>query len=303
MSHCSWTLWGCFLALLSLRARCASVLPHSSRRTVLHSSEQRQQANVTAHLGSDAEPNCLQNTGGTCAVYDCAAWRGRTTCTSMRCFCAPGMCAGADGKCYDRPYETLLEGVRIRNVRWPTMYMYLRAWSSGVHVSEDRFTSASSFKLRQFPDGNILLSNNAYPRYVIHVYYEQKCDSSEHGGTHCRESWEPVANNIGGWGEMSAVTAALALETAPDGRSVMIRSVDYQDRYLYIPRMSWQVNTNSGDPGTGGYWVFDPPLPSKPRPFGGRRCSFDCGSTLRMSLDFMVIYLALQVLSAAPSLS
>merc|ERR1719263_660804 len=99
--------------------------------------------------------------------------------------------------------------------------------------------------------------------------------------------------------QASAENAALALESAPDGSgAVMIRSFKHQHRYLYLPRGSWTVGTYDNDPGTGGYWVFDPPLPQtfQLRPFSGRRCSFDCSGSLRMAFGFLVHAVAFQVL-------
>jgi hypothetical protein len=178
------------------------------------------------------------------------------------------------------------------------MYMYLRGFSYEVHVGEDGLSPASQFIIRKLPDGNVLFYGVSYPEYVVTVTHSEDCDSEGH---HCNDKWKPRTSHIGGslGFEMSAVSAASAIEVAPDGHSLMIRSVDYADRYFYVPRFSWTVDTHKGDPGTGGYWVFDPPLDGlELLPYRGRRCSYDCANSLRAGLHFMMIALVSQALSA-----
>lgn len=258
---------------------------------------QRSPVNASGTTIGEIAPHCLRNTGGTCAMYECGQWRGPTDCVNMRCFCPATMCAGSDGICHNTAYINL-GTYRIRNVRWPSMYMYLAGWSSGAHVGEDRISSAGQFLIRKLPDGNVLIYGVDYPEHVVTVTHSQDCDSE---GDHCTEKWTPTTSHIGGslGLEMSAVSAASAIEVAPDGQSFMIRSVDYPDRYFYVPRFSWTVDAHKGDPGTGGYWVFDPPVVGlELLPYRGRRCSYDCANSLRAGLHFMMTALALQALSA-----
>uniref|UniRef100_A0A7S4V7W8 EGF-like domain-containing protein n=1 Tax=Alexandrium monilatum TaxID=311494 RepID=A0A7S4V7W8_9DINO len=42
---------------------------------------------------------CQQDSGGTCTVLGCNAWRGRTNCVDGRCLCAKGLCATPGGFC------------------------------------------------------------------------------------------------------------------------------------------------------------------------------------------------------------
>jgi hypothetical protein len=180
------------------------------------------------------------------------------------------------------------------------MYMYISSWSEEVYVNEDRFTNVGLFQIKQFPDGNVIVASHAFPSYVMRVRYDRQC-TEDHGHSDCTEEWKPVVTHVeGGYVlgvEVSAPTAAMEIVYSPEGGFLMMHSLDSPERYLYIPRMSWQVNTYHGDPGTGGYWVFDPPLPAdfQPRQFRGRRCIFDCGGSLRSCLNFMVSVLVLQL--------
>jgi len=273
------------------------VTPQAASSSVMLRSLQQIPVNASGPMVGQIAPHCLRNTGGTCSTYQCAQWRGPTDCVHMRCFCPSTMCAGSDGICHGTAYINL-GTFRIRNVRWPNMYINLARWSSGAHVGEDGFSSASQFVIRKLPDGNVLFYGVDYPEYVVTVTPSEDCDSE---GKHCTDKWNPTTKHIGGdFGfEMSAVSAASAIEFAPDGQSFMIRSVDYANRYFYVPRWSWDVKTSKDDPGAGGYWTFEPPLEGLDLlPYRGRRCSYDCGRSLRAGLHLMAAALALQVSSA-----
>merc|ERR1712232_628143 len=72
-------------------------------------------------------------------------------------------------------------------------------------------------------------------------------------------------------------------ENPNPGRTLlMIGSLKYAQRYLYVPRGSWnQVVGWRTDPGASGYWYFEPELPREileriPR-YTGPRCGWACG--------------------------
>jgi len=249
-----------------------------------------------------ANIDCLTNTGGTCVVQNCLEWRGPTNCSWGGCYCQPGHCAGSDGKCYSKTYGTLLDRFRIRNVRWPDMYLYVSwfwFWNK-LYVSSDGATSAGEFNLKELPDGDFILLSSLYPDYMIKTDYFKSCTGNQDKTTHCTESYMPMCSGISSFVSPSVPAAALRFTTAPDGSSVMISSNDYPSNYWYIPHFSWTLNTHYMDPGTGGYWVFDPPLPKTTRleSYRGRRCAYDCGGTLpRETVNFLVGPLLMLVLA------
>jgi hypothetical protein len=182
-------------------------------------------------------------------------------------------------------------------------YMSVSAWFHGLEVSTDGKTTASQFILRALPDGNFVLSSVAYPDYMIYTVMDVDEDhdhSSRHSSRHSSTvTYSPSVGHIDRFGEVSAPTMAMKLARAPDGKSIMMSSFDYPERYFSVSRFSWGVHSTRDDPGLGGYWEFDPPLPLQVEKFNGRRCSFDCGysASWKTSLTSTVFLLTMWTLT------
>lgn len=300
-------------------------MPKDDNETRVHDNETSVPSEKTS-VPSEMTASCMKHTGGTCLVSKCADWRG-AGCELGRCFCPEHRCAGADGSCYKETYKTLIQQLKIRNVRWPDMYMYAARTHHTVYVGQTT-DSTSEFTLRQFPDKeDVLLTSVEWPDHVVHVVEQDSCQdyslvdlhhqqrtSTNHSGVpnykvDCSEkgcvirqeqqqqqqhqlqqqqsadgcfSYEPQSRALEGMlsgSHLSAPTAALRLEASPEGDYVMINSDEFFGHYFYVSHGKWTVNTYKGDPGTGGYWTFDPPLPEsfKLPKYDGPRCSDDCG--------------------------
>jgi len=233
--------------------------------------------------------NCVENTGGTCAVENCAAWRGNTTCSVGRCFCAPGTCAGADGQCYRQANREIAHGFRLRNARWPDQYMYVSVFG-GLAVSTS-LNNQSMFNLWETPGqganaSEFLLQSEGWPNYVATIAKEQFCTGNgPSGGQSC------TTETVGATAAVQLVTSSsvekltVRLVSAPtylgapnNTQSLMISSFTYPGWFLYLSSYSWSVQAFLGDPGVGGYWIADPPLPLELPAYTGPRCSWYCGS-------------------------
>jgi len=249
------------------------------------------ESNSTHADAPPAVPDCIPHTGGTCVVNECHAWRGATECSWGRCHCQPGYCAGADGKCHNKRYATVLPTFRLRNMRWPDMFVTVSHWNTGVLVGADSFSQASAFSLRQTPDGAYLISPHAYPDYAVAIERSETCTEND-----CDETWSPKQKGIKYGFDVQEL--ASKFQSAPDvPNAVMISSLDHPDRYWYVGRYSWNIGAYHGDPGTGGYWYPDPPLPFTPPAFTGRRCSYGCSASLQVSPSYLLaVLIGLQVI-------
>merc|ERR1719433_553730 len=83
----------------------------------------------------------------------------------------------------------------------------------------------------------------------------------------------------------------------PDHQLLLIKN--FHNSYLYMP--SWGIHGFAGwgtrayheDPGAGGYWYFDPPLPqdvwNAMPSYSGPTCDFDCGAVgnIRREMSFV----------------
>lgn len=219
--------------------------------------------------------SCLPDTGGTCMVQRCAPWRGATCGHGFKCTCPTGSCAGADGKCYQQPYETLGSKFRLRNAMYPDHYIYVSTWWSGLYVTTS-LSPQSDFVVKKLPDESVVISPTLFPHYIAHTAVSEHCNEDDH----CTRTYDPEVRYIDGWWHaMSAPSAAMNLETLNhDGKDyIMIAGRDYPNKYFTTSKFSSHVSTTTGDGGLYSYWVFEPPLPFQPPAFKGRRCSFMCG--------------------------
>jgi len=107
------------------------------------------------------------------------------------------------------------------------------------------------------------------------------------GPSYCRDLIVPNAIKVSGT-QMAPDLLAMKFTKAPMASTssaaalLMISSVTSPDHFLFVPRFTSGVSVFNGDPGAGGYWFFDPPLPStdvaKVSAHVGAKCSSNCGS-------------------------
>ena len=60
----------------------------------------RDEGAAGAEAAAAPRPLCFTDTGGSCHLAPCHAFRGATTCRAGRCLCMPGYCADSSGTCY-----------------------------------------------------------------------------------------------------------------------------------------------------------------------------------------------------------
>merc|ERR1712232_223850 len=111
----------------------------------------------------------------------------------------------------------------------------------------------------------------------------------------------------------SAKSVSLTLTAPPGGYSkirqthyafngpfpVMLQSFDHQRHYIYSPVASAgdAPAVSHDDPGDGGLWIFEPPLPSryytgttrKVEAFRGHRCQWDCHGMSQGALTWVYV--------------
>lgn len=114
--------------------------------------------------------------------------------------------------------------------------------------------------------------------------------------TECEDVQYPLTRNVqGGWlgwgADPPMPDLLMQFERAPqvhqqdDYQLVMIKNS--YNHYLYMPTWGlygfagWGTRAYPEDPGFGGYWYFDPPLPAEVwdamPSYSGRTCDFECG--------------------------
>jgi len=118
--------------------------------------------------------------------------------------------------------------------------------------------------------------------------------SSTH--TQCRDVRTPQTRYVQGaqyglgadppmWWLLTKIERAPLVHQAPGHQLVMFKNS--LDSYLYMPSYGiygfagWGTRAQQTDPGAGGYWYFDPPLPAelwdRLPTYAGRTCSAFCG--------------------------
>jgi len=249
---------------------------------------------------ADNNINCIVNTGGGCASAPCYAWRGPTQCNAGRCFCSQRTCAVVSDSnqevCehveYERPFNET--HFRLRNSRWPDYYIDVDSFGSvdvenrGDNEDDNKFTlymptskkSAVNTKNLIF-----LLASVKWKDSVLRVYK---------GGSSDRRFQTALQNVNGGLRGLvpdpSIAEIGMKISIAPKGmfgpngterRPLMLSSYNWPNEFLYCTTFRWSVDVHREDPGAGGYWWFEPPLPDElvailPH-YTGKRCSINCG--------------------------
>jgi hypothetical protein len=282
--------------------------------------------NQSALISSGAGENsreCVLNTGHTCNFGGCYSWIGDTICDRSafgfaRCFCAPGTCVGADEVCHPGKTNTPPGGeamtlndqqvYKLRNARWPDWYAYVSntgyLWVSRDVDAKSEFTVlVPPRQTEQQPAAPIhLLFSKHWPDSPVFVTHEVRCVRDSNGYTRCYDEYPAVSSRVTGglFGMLPSPTLTdlgVRFEIAPvenpnpDRTLVMITGLRHAQRYLYVSRGGWQIDSYRTDPGAGGYWYFEPELPQDlqlPR-YTGPRCSWACGEVEKLpSLDFHI---------------
>jgi len=234
---------------------------------------------VVQGLNATGSLDCIENNGGSCVVENCYDWRGQQTCHLGRCFCSDGMCAGADGACHRQRNAMVASGIRLRNVRFPDYYLYLSKYNNGVWVGKTPGSQAN-FELRLLPANehagtppDFMLTSSQFPGWAVNV---QACH-----GDNCGSSVQSGVEHITWPMDTGIQNLALNLERVPEHPDqVMIASFQYPRSHLYVPQSGWSVSAFNDDPGQGGYWTFEPALPSEVMDslafYHGPRCHYQC---------------------------
>lgn len=232
-------------------------------------------------MKEDQTGECLKNTGGTCVTSDCDKSRGATECSTGRCFCTTG-CTSIGGKCYEERNKLVLSQFTLKNQRYPEYYMYVSSWGKDLKVEKSPGSEAK-FDMYQLPGQGdrpeaFVITSHKYPNYAMGIRRRESCTEDSNGTESCTTYYWGKAQHLTMGMDASVESAAMQLVAAPDHPGAfMIRAYDYPRRYLYVSRTGWHVDSYRKDPGTGGYWVPDPPLGATLRAYNGARCSWDCG--------------------------
>lgn len=209
-----------------------------------------------------------------------------------RCFCTSG-CAGADEVCTKTPYARVGNGTiyKIRNARWPEYYVDVDM--SGQVDVESRNTDESDnefFLLKPGYAGGesplaapiFLIASQRWPDSVLGIIQNQ--DNQDSYTTTCRR----VSGGLGGFladpsvKELGLYLTAAPTQSADEKRTlVMISSYLYPSKFMYVRSVGFGVAVSEADPGAGGYWFFEPNLPTEIKAillrYVGPRCAFSCG--------------------------
>jgi len=160
--------------------------------------------------------------------------------------------------------------------RYTSYYSRSRTYYSSSSRSRSRSRSYSSY------------SNYGYSAYggyndYAYGYYAH---ATPRRRTYCRDVL--VGNAVSVTGNLVHSKTTMRLTKAPVTSKnqaaplFMISASAYPDNYLFIPKFSSTADINKGDPGAGGYWFFDPPLPGgevdKIPVYSGAKCKWYCGS-------------------------
>lgn len=211
--------------------------------------------------------DCLVDTGVPCKS-SCPEWQGTAQCQDGSCVCSSG-CVGVDGYCRGAKYQRANSTFKIRNSHWPSVTMALSSWSGALEVSSEPEIADSQWLATELPSNKdqhqgILLSTLSRPEHALSMGSRMECDPDNLDS--CQVLWsasmQPITEP-----QVPVRSVAVLLQRAPgklgDEGAVLIRPyVSWGgSHFLYVPRGSWAVSVSTGDPGPGGYWTLDPPMP------------------------------------------
>lgn len=216
---------------------------------------------------------CYAFTGGTCAFSPCNANRS-ATCLQTRCVCLDG-CTGADGKCYGEHYESAIPGPNntftLTNVYWPQYQLYMQGaswltdqlkvsnWWSGSFLNTNLFTLYKLPGVGASGKTEYFLASYKWPSWVVSIASTKMTAVSLFGAFaynlyHTVAPWDPAGLTV----------HLCSLKKLGYENAVMIGSSGILgDHWMYIHHGSWLVYATAiaQDPGEGGYWTPNPPIP------------------------------------------
>jgi hypothetical protein len=163
-------------------------------------------------------------------------------------------------------------------------------WTGNVDVTSSPDGDDSKFTLWLPPSSSpqvnptFLLYSKEWPDSTVVITESQ----GEEGQTFYDTQCASIQGGLFGIGADPAILSmGLKIVKAPVQSSeenrtlVMFESPIYTSLYAYAGTGSWNVGAWVHDPGAGGYWYFDPPLPLNVQgylpTYSGPRCSYDCG--------------------------
>jgi len=204
---------------------------------------------------------CYSYTGTSCYNKNCPADHG--TCNAPNglwhhCDCvSPAGCVAVDGACGSQPYEKMVEGFHLTNVKWNWQRMYMPSLqlmdSIATSASWSTMVQASSWTVYKLPgkyNGHTgyFLTTAAYPGYTASIRWTTGTALSPRG------AYEVALTK-----ELEPWRLAVRICWRPDG-NVQIGSMD--GVWFYIHHFSYDVyGWQMGDPGDGGYWTPDKEIP------------------------------------------
>lgn len=209
--------------------------------------------------------SCYSFTGGTCAYAGCSSFR-MAQCQAGKCMC-PNGCAGADGRCYHSPNLVVASSFILTNVKYPSYRMYFKritTWGQMGTSSMPSFSFMGSdlFDLYRVPglfDGKALfmIASHKWPSYVLAIRATTGTAFSPFG-TYSVElkdtsaPWKPEdimlrVCSMGSYGKHNAIMI---------GSAGKVKSI-----WAYVHMGSWSVYGSISNPGEGGEWAPNPPMP------------------------------------------
>lgn len=318
------------LAILLWSTSAAAIKPDQKHLRVKtanpFTADQHVDGNLSVHeVESARPPSCVQNTGVSCLSEGCGSALGDAQCHAGQCHCRHG-CSSGGSICKDDTNTLVVTGLRLKNAQWPTYYLVASTLDNYIHVANSRTDPLAQFNLYQLPgQGELpqyfLLVPKGSPAYslsVIHKHYcsgfvsnhsadeDEEADVSDNltniAGHSCRHSWkaqtQPMSPSFKDHPSIQdiAVRLSQAPHPAPAG-AVTIRGLGkHISRFMFIHEGTYKVITRPDDPGLGGYWIPDPPLPFKLPAYDGPPCNHNCGSS---SIHTFGISLLLHIVLAA----
>lgn len=242
--------------------------PHTGRaRAIDLSARNVTQAGAATNLDYHLNLGCYAYTGGHCRLGPCDTGRG-ANCEDGVCVCPSHSCTGVDGICHKGAKNRLIAtGFTLTNVKYGDQMMYMPATDPFKHIKTTASPSFFNFgtdkwTLYEMPAKTLvggkkgyLLSSERFPGYVAAAEPT------------LGEAISPyAAYEVGLYREKAPTDIALRMCSREDG-SIMMGSQGWSSsnltQWFYIHHGSWEVFTwGVGDPGPGGYWGAEPPLPT-----------------------------------------
>lgn len=192
-----------------------------------------------------------------------------------------------------------------------------------IHVGTSNTDPLGRFNLYQLPGQgdspqDFLLVPEGSPAHslsVVHTYQcsdvielphdavaaKEKKQNSSTSRQSCKHSWKAEAHPLSPSYSVhpSVQDAAIRLWRAPVSTdkypgAVTIRGTGpFVSQFMFVHDGSWKVSTRDDDPGLGGYWIPEPPLPVSLPMYDGPPCKIACESLSVRSAIAKVAFLAI----------